>query len=195
MATLIRIKNTADEDGNPIHYFHQGEVVHIEPGEDTIVTMDVAAAMFGNPDLADDGRNNLRMMEFKRIKHQWGFQIGTPDSAIDWEMRRPRFRCETLDGEYMPMVLDDPDAKLPLPGMGPAPVPVDATVALLQQQLAAMQANQDKLMEMLSTRLAAENPGNVEPVVATVDSAALPAAPADSGVVTSDAPRTTRIRN
>jgi hypothetical protein len=195
---LCKIKNTAqpgDDNYFTIHLDFQANIYDIAPGEEVIVPFEVASSFFGHPDLFDDGRNNIRQMEYKRVRFYWGFNEARLDKLEHWKRVKPPFKVTTLDDEYVPMVLDDPQGKLPRPGDETIVQPdANASIAVLEAAVRAQQQQIEQLTALIAAQAAAQNPG-VIPAAPASDSTSLPSAPTDSDSVSTDGPRTTRLRN
>ncbi len=187
---LVKIVNPSkpgDLNYRTLHMVHQEEVIDIEPGQSRIVPFDVAAAFFGHPKERDHGANRGRTDNYARIKFMWGYQSGALNADEDWAVKCPPFRVETLDGDYMPMILDDPEGVKPLPGDAqPTVLPVDPSVALLQSTIQQQQAEIDKMQAMIQQHLSVLQP--VAPVAAEeANTVVLPSAPVDEQL-TADVP-------
>ena len=176
---------------------YQGEEIVIPPGEKKLVLLEVATAFFGHPGERDSSRSKDRSGTYDRLRFKWGYQLGQVGADEQWEVSYPPFRVTTMEGEYLPMVLDDPLGKFPQPGTPAVAEPVNSTdVALLRAAVAESQAQIEKLTVMLAASIAASNPGVVPAAVAKDgdnENDGIPAA-TDEGV-TSDKPRSTRIGN
>lgn len=206
---LVKIQNPStkgDSNYRTLHFVHQEETFDIEPGTERIVPIEIATAFFGHPKARDSGRDRDRTDTFNQVRFMWGYQSGAPDAAEQWEVIKPPFRVVTLEGEYLPMVLDDPDGKLPLPGEEATTLPdvSSAETALLRQAVAAQQAQIDQLMAAIASREVAANPGIVPdaPVDAPklnpdgkADPTNLPQPAAAEKAPKEDAPRTQGTRS
>lgn len=200
---LVKITNPstpADPNYRNLHFVHQDEVFDIAPGAEVIVPIEIATAHFGHPKARDNGRDRDRSDTFNQMRFQWGYQLGDIGAAEHWERIKPPFKVTTLDGEYLPMVLDDPDGKIPLPGEDPGVLadPGAAETAILRQAVAAQQAQIDKLLEAIAQREVNNNPGIVPPAPdaprlnpdAEADPTNLPKPSAHEDTPKADAPRT-----
>lgn len=183
---LVKLINPADSPRH-LHYVHQEEIIDLAPGQERVVLFDLVAAAFGHPKETDVPNNRARTDNYNRIRAQWGYQTGALDAAEDWEThRRPHFRVETLDGEFMPMILDDPLGIMPLPGdTEEHPLPVDPSVLLLQRTISEQQHQIETMQQLMGQFLAAQQPGVLPPTDASALDAtnvsALPT-PVDAGL-------------
>lgn len=210
---LVKITNPAKRDDanyRTLRLVHQEEVIEIAPGDERIVLFDVAAAFFGNPRAANVGNNRDRVDTFNNLRFMWGYQLGDIEAEAKWAVQSPPFKVLTLEGEYLPMVLDDPDGLIPLPGETASAddIPTNAESKVIREMMAQQQAQITRLEQMLADREVAANPGNV-PVapddapklagqdgdtvtiagVGGEDTSILPPAPVNEGAPTQDAPR------
>lgn len=200
---LVKITNPSipgDSNYRTLHFTHQDEVFDIAPGDEVIVPIEIANAHFGYPTARDIGRDRDRTDTFNQIRFQWGYQLGALDAAEQWEVIKPPFRVTTLQDEYLPMVLDDPDGIHPLPGQEPA-LPADPNAmetGLLRAAVAQQQAQIDQLLAAIAQREVNNNPGVVPAAPdapklntdAPLDPTNLPQAPAQESQPKADAPRT-----
>lgn len=205
MHELVKIHNPSipgDSNYRTLHFVHQDEVFDIEPGDERIVTIDIANAQFGYPTARDNGRDRDRTDTFNQMRFQWGYQLGALDAAEQWEILKPPFRVTTLQGEYLPMVLDDPQGIHPLPGQEGVQLsdPNAAETALLRQAVAQQQAQIDQLMAAIAQREVNNNPGIVPSDApklhdgGDIDPTNLPKASALEDTPKADAPRTQGTR-
>lgn len=130
----------------------------IAPGERKMMPFDTIASAFGNPrarNLSHKDRSREELYQTLRV--YWGFHIGfdveTEDEKTEihqrngtssWELKCPRFRVETVDGQYVPMVLDDPEGQHPLPDDTGY---VDGQTALSSGNSAVMERTLARLIE------------------------------------------------
>jgi hypothetical protein len=90
--------------------------LELSAGQSKVLRWDQAAAVFGFPQARDEGKRKNRTDMHRQLRLMWGFHEGY-DSETEalkgqyssWEAKRPNFRVTTLDGAYIPMVLDDPE--------------------------------------------------------------------------------------
>lgn len=169
MYDLVKIINTAPLKGklsrDLVFNVSTDERIVLEPGAERIVRFDVAAAVFGHPLLRDNGpKDRARVAGYDQLRFYWGFHNGfdtetekerlanvNADYIGSWERKMPPFRVETLEGEWVPMVLDDPVGNEPLPGQAALPSisATEANVAVLQAQLAQTQRQLEQLTALI----------------------------------------------
>lgn len=147
---LVNVINTGD---TPLMLRVDSKLIEVPVGKFRTVNFMQAAGWFGHPQARDDGRNNDRRTTYEMLRQFYGYYVGydTPD---DWAEKVPKFRVETLDGEYMPMVLDDPEGALPLPGeIASNGLTLDAqNIATLQAAAERQQAQIDQLLAIIAAK-------------------------------------------
>lgn len=146
----------------------------IKPGERQMMPFDTIASAFGHPNARNlSHKDRSREELYAQLRTYWGFHTGfdveTEDQKTEthvrngtssWEKKMPPFRVETVDGEYIPMVLDDPEGLHPLPDdtgvVDPQLAMETRNSDVMQRAMAAMierQAQQDALIAQLLERL------------------------------------------
>jgi hypothetical protein len=200
---LCKISNPSqpgDTNYGDLRLPYQDDLIVIKPGEERILSFDVATAFFGHPGERNVGNRKDRTSTYDRIRFKWGYQVGQLDASERWEQTRPPFRVTTMDGDWIPMVLDDPDGLLATPGFESPDMPVEnADIAVLRSAIAEATARADKMEAMVASLLAAAQPGVNLPVTGSDtldvapagDDAALP--PVKDTPVTADGPRASRL--
>lgn len=208
---------------------------HIDPGDRKLMTFDVVASAFGHPAARDNGKDKGRTEMFRDLRTYWGWHEGfDTDLAADqlhrdmgwtsWQEKCPKFRVTTLEGAWIPMVLDDPEGIEPLPDENgvadPSVARASGNAAVMDRTLQAMQEKSDRqeaLIEQLMKRLGMSDGDEQAPAdsphtpaddvqggaktttppvpVEVPQSSELPQAPADEPPPTADRPRTVRARN
>lgn len=173
---LVYVENTGDEDLSfPIPGYKRQV---IKPGDKALIKFEIAATTFGHPSAKDSDRERARTEMLRNLKTYWGWHEGFDTDTADmqrhrddhgwtsWEEKCPKFRVTTLNGDWIPMVLDDPDGVEPLPqedGSLDAPTArASGNPAIMDRTLAAMQkqlADQSALIDRLLARPEASNGG------------------------------------
>jgi len=188
---IVKLINPADSP-RPFHYVHQDQVIDLAPGESRVVDFDVCTAAFGHPKEQDFPNARNRTENFNRIRAQWGYQLGQPYAEEQWEQElRPCYRVETLEGEWIPMILDDPLGVKSLPdslGGRKEIIPQDPSVVLLRETIAQQQASIDQLSGMLQTLLAAQNQAATPTPAGAVSQSDTELPPVVASTMTEDAP-------
>lgn len=198
---------------------------HIKPGEKQLMPFDTIASAFGHP-LARNLSHKDRSREelYQALQVYWGYHIGfdveTNDQLTEdkirqglssWDQKCPKFRVETVEGEWIPMVLDDPDGTAPLPDDAGAVDPQQAinskNTAVMERALAAIaerDRERDAVVKQLLDKLAAMGadtsdieadqtvPSNFSSEKAPAQSSELPPVPADEPPPKTDRPRAVR---
>jgi hypothetical protein len=113
----------------------------IPPGGEVVMPWDVFVCFFGDPKARNLSPQRMdRRDAYNRIR----FKYGALDDNELWEQNRPRVECYRINGEQITPLCDDPDgvdvheATMSVSGMEA----MQAQIASLQQQLAAMQTIQ-----------------------------------------------------
>lgn len=217
MYDFVYIENTG-QTPLTIHMRGNRKLV-IQPGGKEIVDFATAAANFGHPKERDYPKNRARTEAYKLLRQFWGFHSGfdTETEAerpaghlySSWEAKRPDFRVTTIDGQWIPMILDDPDGILPLPTEGGAldhetavssgiPRVMEQTMAMMQKQIEALQA---QLAAQAGPTQPVQQPISGEPqqsavavMAPPIEDTVIPEPPADEAPPTTDQPRTVRSR-
>jgi hypothetical protein len=215
---LVRVVNTGSE---PV-VLRGNTTYTIQVGGERIIPFVEAASWFGDPRLADDGRNRFRSEAFRMTQNLWGYTEGMKyprdlsDAAagfLGWEDFIPSVECFDMEGNPIFFLIHDPDGERTngsLPGLVD-PSLLDAQS--LAKQVQEMAAQMAKLQQMLAERIdfntqvpvitEAVGPQPVEPSAATIaaaianDAADIAAAvdlpqPSFDDIVTDDAPRTVK---
>ena len=148
MFELVKVTNTGDTTIE----FRGNERVAIKPGESAYRAWDWAKNWLGNPliSVADE-----RDMAYKLIRLQWGYMDGQ-HTAEDWEALRPSIRVETVgdNPEHIPMLIEDPENIMPMPGeIGHGVLDIaamdGANMAVLQAQIAKQAIAMDQMQALL----------------------------------------------
>jgi hypothetical protein len=154
---LIRVRNLGSDDlvlrGNTKYT--------IPPNTDRIIPFVEAAAWFGDPRLANEGRERLREMAYRQLQNLWGYTEGMKylrdrwditKGFLGWDDFKPAVQCFDMDGNEVLFILHDPDGELGgLVGTGIIdPSSMDA--GALQQQVAALTASVQQLQAILAER-------------------------------------------
>lgn len=147
---LVDVVNTGDV---PLMLRVDMKLIEIPVGKSRTVQFMQAAGWFGHPQARDDGRNNDRRSTYEMLRTFYGYYVGY-DTPETWEEKIPKFRVQTLEGEYMPMVLDDPEGVLSLPGeIGVAAASLDAQdVAMIRAQVDRQQAMIEQLLAVIAAK-------------------------------------------
>lgn len=103
---LVKVVNTGDK---PLLLRHDGlGDITIKPGsKGRIVPLEYATINFGNPGARNEGRNNVRDVEFLQMQTLWGFYAGLMPDA-DWPDMMPKFQVFDLDDNRIFMLIEDP---------------------------------------------------------------------------------------
>jgi hypothetical protein len=175
--------------------------VVIPPGEKEIFPFDIAAGTFGHPALRNDPKKRHRTEQYAMLRLYFGFSVGfdvetdaelrgkTPDIG-SWESKCPPFKVTTLQGDYIPMILDDPEGVQPIPEdngiVSPDLARASGNTAVMERTLADMQRQIAELTAKLTEQAA--------PII---DDSALPPVPANEAPPKVDSPKSpaSRIRN
>lgn len=208
MYDLCYVENLGDKPLQfPIPGYKKSKIL---PGERQLFPFDVAASAFGHPMARNEGQKNPARDEMHaQLRVYWGycagFDVETEDMVTEtgrrmewssWEAKRPQFRVTTMEGEYIPMVLDDPEGVEPLPDdegiADPSVALASKNQAVLERTLTAMaqrQEKQDALIASLLQRLDAQGtpatdvdlddepvPSSFGPASSSIDPAAPPVA-------------------
>lgn len=187
MNELVKVLNTGD---TPLSLVDDDRRIVIPVKGERIVRFEQAAGWFGHPQARNTSRVRDRWDTFDRLRTFYGYYSGY-DGPDEWEAKCPKFRVETLEGVYLPMVLDDPAGELSLPGeLGGDLSASDSTdVVTLREQVDRQQAQIEKLLSMIAAREIATTPGIAPAEVVETDK--LPTV-ADVAP-TEDTPRATRL--
>lgn len=170
----------------------------IKPGEHITTRFLSAVAAFGHPKEQNNGNRRDRTDVYRMLRGQWGFHEGFDSETADqvgeyssWEAKRPSFKVTTLEGTYIPMILDDPDGKLPIPNDDGSLTPeianqggasTDALMALIRKQ-------SDEMAELRALIVAQSSVGPV-----ATDDRSLPQPPAVEPEPKADAPKSPGVR-
>jgi hypothetical protein len=172
--------------------------LELSAGQSKVLRWDQAAAVFGFPQARDEGKRKNRTDMHRQLRLMWGFHEGY-DSETEalkgqyssWEAKRPNFRVTTLDGAYIPMVLDDPEGLLPIPNedgsMNPSAALGGGVDSSIKDQMLAKALAQIEELRAQVAGIAASRPIDT-------DDASLPQPPADE-TVTVDGPTAPPVRS
>lgn len=142
--SLVRIRNVSDKPFRgkvgPNQYIVLPSAN--EPGSESIFTWAIACGFVGDPNITDPRE---RAYALQRLRTYYGVY----DDRARWETDLPKLEVYDLStNERVFMLLDDPDGNRNLiPATLP---PKDQAIALLQHQIATMQAQQNALIAELS---------------------------------------------
>lgn len=177
MQQIVRVKNVGTERFSDMS---NSQPTMIEPGGETLVSMDAVTLWLGDPDSRDfDARRTFRTDEFERLLTRYGVY----QNEHMWEQIRPKLEVYTLEGQRILTVADDPR------GTGLDIVVSDdaTTETLLRTQLDSMKTQMDAITNALSSDGAAKQ--LVADMFAGDDQVAVdPAAPVDASVLAADTP-------
>lgn len=127
--------------------FHQNNAKRvIEPGGDVIVPWNIAATLFGDPNIPDIPPVNERTRMYGKIRARHNFSNGLMTES-DWEDLKPDIGVYDIEnnGEII-MLIDDPEGNH-MGGFTPSPAPSKQNdVEALQRQIAALTAQVERVV-------------------------------------------------
>ena len=133
---IVRMTNVGDDLFR--HEFELDWYV-ILPGETVLMPRAALNCWFGDPDLSNAGKDQLRKREISRVRRRYGAYA---DDA-EWERLRPRIECfDATTDERILTVMDDPngDGQKDHDVRGGAPETLIARVESLTRELDALRA-------------------------------------------------------
>lgn len=175
MQQIVRIKNVGTERFSDMY---NSQPTIIEPGGETLVSMEAVALWLGDPETRDlDARRKYRTDEYERLLTRFGVY---QDEHL-WDTVRPQLEVYTLDGARIVTVAEDPRGV----GLDIQMSEDSTTETLLRTQLDTMKTQMDAITSALQAD------GGAQRVVADMfgadDVAVDPAAPVEDAVITADA--------
>lgn len=210
MFDLVRVHNTDPAGGRTLRFpipRRNGEsrlgtqYIEIEPGTNQIVPFAIAAGTFGHPGERNEGKNRNRAELYRRLRVYFGWHEGfDPETEEErlaladahqrgsWEAKKPPFKVTTLEGEWIPMILDDPEGRRPLPSSTGASMLSSEQVdeASLPTLMEMVRLQQQQIQE-LSNRLVTQSTGGV--LTGEANTHDLPQPPADERLPGEDTPQ------
>jgi len=158
MQTLVRLKNVGETTASLAYRDpsrgNVEETITFEPGDEKIVPWDVLVLFCGDPEVT----NKEYWRERDEAVESLHLRYGAVSLAGLHSEKLPKFHAETVDGEPIKTLMDDPD------GIDIVPAAGDTTdVGRLQAQIEALQA------EVRNIKDAPEKPDTEGETVAVED--------------------------
>lgn len=175
MQQIVRVKNVGTERFSDMF---NSQPTMIDPGGETLVSMDAVALWLGDPGTRDiDSRRRNRTDEFERLLTRYGVY----QNEHIWDQVRPKLEVFTLDGDRIATVSEDPRGE----GLDIVVSNDSTTETLLRTQLDSMKTQMDAITSALSSDGAAKQ--LVSDMFAGDDQVAVdPAAPVDASVLAAE---------
>lgn len=137
----LRIVRAVNPSDKPFKDMCDSQPYLIPAGSESLIPYEAAVLWFGNPDTIDiDARRRDRTDEYMRVRVRYG--VYEHEHLIG---QIPAIEIFTLEGDKIHMVKDDPEGILNNPVVSD-----DTTLRSVQQQLLAMQAQQQQLLDAIS---------------------------------------------
>lgn len=162
---LVKLTNT----GSTPVVFYGADKVTLEAGKSKIVRWEFATNWLGNPELHGD----IRKVRYDLARLQWGYEDGI-DTDDTWDYKRPHIAVETLDGDPINMVLDDPTGALGFNGLSGSSLDIDSNdTQVLRAQLAEQRARMERIEALLVAQSASAteelNPADLNALATAAD--------------------------
>lgn len=143
MPDFVKLVNNGDK---PFDFQQNNQKRIIESGEDVIVPWNIAATLFGDPNIPDIPPVNERSRMYAKLRARYNFGAGLM-SDDDWDRKKPNVKVFDLEtNSEIIMLLDDPKGE----HMGtftPSKAPSKQTdVDAMQRQIAALTAQVERLV-------------------------------------------------
>ena len=138
-----------NNDPTPFDFHMNNVKQRILPGADRIVPWDIAATLFGDPRLVNDGRNQHRTVALKRARGNFNYMLGI-ESDEEFEARRPKIEVyDTENNERIYMLIEDPEGEMA--GTSLIQTSNETENEMMRRQIARMESQ----IAMLTQRLTA----------------------------------------
>lgn len=176
MQQIVRVKNVGTERFSDMY---NSQPTMIDPGGETLVSMDAVALWLGDPNTRDiDARRRERTDEFERLLTRYGVY----QNEHTWHQTRPQLEVFTLEGVRIATVAEDPQGE----GLDIVVSNDSTTETLLRTQLDSMKNQMDAITSALSSDRSAQE--LVADMFADDPVAVDPAAPVDASVFDAELP-------
>lgn len=174
MQQIVRVKNVGTERFSDMF---NSQPTMIEPGGETLVSMEAVALWLGDPDARNiDARRKYRSDEFERLLTRYGVY----QQEHLWDQLRPQLEVYTLEGARVATVAEDPRGD----GLDIQFAADSTTETLLRTQLDSMKTQMDAITSALASDDSAKRV--VADMFADDTVAVDPAAPVDADVLAAD---------
>ena len=176
MQQIVRVKNVGTKRFTDMF---NSQPTMIDPGGETLVSMDAVALWLGDPETRDiDARRRHRTDEYERLLTRYGVY----QQEQTWHQVRPQLEVYTLEGVRVATVAEDPRGE----GLDIVVSNDSTTETLLRTQLDSMKTQMDAITSALSSDRSAKE--LVADMFADDPVAVDPAAPVDASVFDAELP-------